>query len=388
MMPSFDGENLIVTLDSGVTEVEVGTDLYSEWKVWYKTGDNSKYPIAFRASGGDPLSSIIFSGSYYFIQNQNGWRIRPPEEDITINFLGSLVGEDLELPIIIPTVGLFRVLILGLQPITQGVTPVMGSQLQYNAFQDKVWVDVIGGIAGTDFPAGTREFPSNDLFNAHTIASAEGFEEFGILGDLTIGTGHSIPNFTLRGQNAINTTIIIDPAADVTKCQIFDATITGTLDGDVVIRDCVVGDVSLVAGFIYQCAFSSTAVITLGLGAVANFLDCFSGTPGVGTPTIDMNGSGTALAIRGYNGGIKIVNKTGAESISLDLHSGQVILGSDVTNGTIVARGVGKLVDESGDDIFTGTWNGVTIINEMVSVNAIWEDHRALTTINFPVYNV
>jgi hypothetical protein len=40
-------------------------------------------------------------------------------------------------------------------------------------------------------------------------------------------------------------------------------------------------------------------------------------------------------------------NKTGTDSVSIDLNSGQVIIDSDVTNGSIVIRGVGKLTNNS-----------------------------------------
>jgi hypothetical protein len=100
---------------------------------------------------------------------------------------------------------------------------------------------------------------------------------------------------------------------------------------------------------------------------VAHFLSCYSGVPGAGTPTIDMAGDGAGLALRDYNGGIRITNKTGNSSVSIDLNSGQAILDSTVTGGTIVARGLGKLIDMAGNDIPSGTWNGATIINETIN---------------------
>lgn len=55
--------------------------------------------------------------------------------------------------------------------------------------------------------------------------------------------------------------------------------------------------------------------------------------------------------------------------MSIDLSSGNIILASTVTNGTIVCRGIGRLVDESGNDILSGTWNGATIINQLINTN-------------------
>ena len=60
-----------------------------------------------------------------------------------------------------------------------------------------------------------------------------------------------------------------------------------------------------------------------------------------------MNSTGSSVAIRNYNGGIKLINKSGAESVSLDINSGQVKLDSTVTSGTIVIRGIAYLTDDS-----------------------------------------
>lgn len=120
-MPSFDGTNLVITLDSGVIEVDVETDLYSDWKEWFKIGTNSRYPLAFRTFGGDALTATVDAGAYFVFRNNSGWRIRPAEEDATVLMIGNLAPEDSTLPILIPTIGNYRVLIQGLQPITQNI---------------------------------------------------------------------------------------------------------------------------------------------------------------------------------------------------------------------------------------------------------------------------
>ena len=106
-MPTFDGPNTTITLDTGVTTVSVA-GLYSDWKEWVALTDNAKYAQAFRVIGGDPLGGGISAGSYFFLQNQKGWRIRPPEEDIILELQGNLFGESTVDPIIIPTIGAFN----------------------------------------------------------------------------------------------------------------------------------------------------------------------------------------------------------------------------------------------------------------------------------------
>ena len=129
MATSFDGDNLIITLDpvvSGTLTVNVIDDLYELWKLWVKTADNAKYIPAFRPDGGAPLTATLSQGSYIFLNNEEGWRIRPAENDGTYNFVGNLVPENVDLPIISPTVGAYTVLINGLQPITQTISTGSG----------------------------------------------------------------------------------------------------------------------------------------------------------------------------------------------------------------------------------------------------------------------
>jgi len=146
-MPTFDGESLIITLDTGVTEVDVQNDLYEAWKDWMLASPNNrKYPAAFRVIGGDPLTAVLTAGAYFFLQNNDGWRIRPPEEDITIAVVGNLAGEDSTLPLLVPTIGDYSVLIVGLQPVTQGVTTSSSlTQQDIADIADGVWDEQLTG---------------------------------------------------------------------------------------------------------------------------------------------------------------------------------------------------------------------------------------------------
>lgn len=147
-MTTFNGATLVITLDnpvSGVLNVDVETDLYSEWKLWAKTGDNLKFPPAFRNAGGDPLSTGIEAGAYFFLRNDLGWRIISSDANQTINYLGNLVGESSALPIINVTPGR-SVLHLGLQPVTQGVDDLL-TELQNASAEIKIVKQFLAGKA-------------------------------------------------------------------------------------------------------------------------------------------------------------------------------------------------------------------------------------------------
>jgi len=234
---------------------------------------------------------------------------------------------------------------------------ITNTAIEYSSFNGGVTIDTanVSGKAtsGTLFPIGTPQQPVDNIDDAFQIAEFRGFPTFYIIGDLTLDS--SVPDlsgYRFIGNGMDRTLLTIDSDATVDDCEYRDATVTGTLDGNNRIVDCMIDDLIYVKGILETCVLSA-ATITLGGAEEAHFLDCWSGVPGTSTPTINMGGSGQALALRNYNGGIKIENKTGTEEVSIDLNSGQIILDSTVTGGTIVCRGIGKLTDNS---------NGATVL--------------------------
>lgn len=131
-MPTFDGTNLLVTLDTptaGVLDLDVQVDLYSDWKEFMLVGAgvNQRFPPLFTTFGGDAITADLDAGAYYTFNNTAGWRIKPDESDHDVFLVGNLVPLDPTLPLFIPTNGGFTVLILGLQPISQSVN--VGAQV-------------------------------------------------------------------------------------------------------------------------------------------------------------------------------------------------------------------------------------------------------------------
>jgi hypothetical protein len=228
------------------------------------------------------------------------------------------------------------------------------SAIQYSSFGGGVTIDVINGTAGTEYPIGTEEFPVNNITDADTIADENGFRDLFVRGNLTITSIDMSDNHNFIGGSRHSTTFTINADANISQATFSQATVEGTLDLNNTLNHCTLRDLNVVQGIIEDCILDA-GTITLGAGVGSQFLNCFSGVAGSGTPTIDMGGSGQTLAMRNYNGGIKLINKTGTESVSLDINSGQVILDSTVTNGEIVIRGISQLTDNS---------NGATVLTE------------------------
>lgn len=106
---TFDAVNRLILVNDGITELDVGTDLYSAWKEWMQQRpEHAGFLPAFRTVGGDPIGPGRSLGGTYFLVN--GWRIRTWEGDHRLVVLGNLYTEEGDPPFV-PTVNPFTITI-------------------------------------------------------------------------------------------------------------------------------------------------------------------------------------------------------------------------------------------------------------------------------------
>ncbi len=246
------------------------------------------------------------------------------------------------------------------------------SAIQFSSFNGGITVDIdnITGraVSGVVFPTGTPEQPVDNLVDLHTLTLSKGLNKIFVLGNLTLDDGEDWERHEFIGESALKSLITIQAITQVSFCEFSECTLTGVLDGSSMVSKSSLLNLTMLDGHVYNCSIAP-GTISLGTTVVSHILQCYSGLPGPTTPVIDMNSTGI-LSLRDYNGGIKLTNYSGASAHSIDMASGQVILDSaTIVSGIFVVRGIGKLIDENGDPISTGTWNGgVTILNELISI--------------------
>jgi hypothetical protein len=237
------------------------------------------------------------------------------------------------------------------------------SDIQYSSYQNGVWVDVINGVPGVKFPIGTPRAPVSNLTDAQSIADVVGLNTIYVLESLTITAGPDHTDMLFIGRSPKTTAIHIDAAAVVTDCEYQAALVSGTLDGSCYITSCAVKNLLFISGHLETCVLreGTISLAGSGIGMInrCSSVDAFDA--GVGIPEIDFNGSGQTVALQGFDGSIRLKNKSGPENVEINLAAGKVWIDADVTAGIINVRGVGEVVDNS---------TGTTVVNTDGLLNA------------------
>lgn len=155
----FDFTNLIISGKSS-GEFEAENDLYSDWKELFAAnaaGIAAGVAPAFiegivgqrkvgGSVGGNPISLTQSIAPYFFINNIDGWRFRPAEEDGETTINGNLFPLDPTVPFIIPTVGGFTQL-MRLVVSPQAIVDSSGGSL---TAQQALWLKEIHALTAGD----------------------------------------------------------------------------------------------------------------------------------------------------------------------------------------------------------------------------------------------
>ena len=117
---------------------------------------------------------------------------------------------------------------------------------------------------------------------------------------------------------------------------------------------------------------------------------CYSGVAGLDIPIFDMNdGNPSYLSIRGYSGGIELINaNTSGDTSTIDMLGGVIEISPTCTNGEININGMCEVIDNSN--------SGCTVINDALSRESIadstWDepiaDHLTIGSTGYALYNV
>jgi len=132
---TFDAISKTITLIQAPVNNQVSLstaiDLYSDAKEDWKTDSIlNKFTFPIRVIGGDDLGGGLKAGSYFFLLNDLGWRIKPYEGDHELTIDGNLYANDPTAPIFKSTTGAFTVAVrLNTSSLTQQTAGTDASSL-------------------------------------------------------------------------------------------------------------------------------------------------------------------------------------------------------------------------------------------------------------------
>lgn len=369
---TFDPITKIIQIDEapvdGVVEIDVKIDLYSDGKEdWVSTPSLTMISFPIRNVGGDPLPGDKALGATFFLDN--AWKIRPYEGDHRLLVNGNLYSEDGTSPFT-QVVGSYNVMV---EIIVSSLVDSILRQLpeiQFASFQNGVWISPTHPNAqdGTAFPIGTREYPSKNFNDTITIANNNGFNTLYLMESVACD-GHDLSGLILIGENHLLTTLTLTNSCITLGTEFSEMTITGEFNGECLLNNCKLDGPTGFKGTATNCILNTSLGLGGSFGDVALFLDCWLGSSVVGgVTTIDMNGDGPTLNMRGHSGAVKIINKTGDSKVAIDFLSGRIIVDSTVEAGTFYLRDGAEI----SEDLSTGT-----TIHSILSVETIKQNKES-----------
>lgn len=295
---------------------------------------------------------VTLSGSTYarFVEIINGYRIEFEDGQYQVNLKGA-------------NNNIVDVLVRNQVSVVANNSSglIEADQLEFSSFIGQygptITIDTVGGSAGTEFPQGTLESPVDNLADALVIASNRGIGSLTFLNDYTIANGDNVAGYELYGAAPSRTTITFENGSVTTGAELNYLTADGYLGAIASARGVHFEDITGTSNLtgrsidISGCLFDGTVTLSAGFGGKIQVLDSWSGVAGSDTPIFDLNGSDTDVVVRNWSGGMEIRNfsNNAGQVGSIDFNSGQIIIDSTCTNGTLTVRGeVGSFVDNSG----------------------------------------
>ena len=228
------------------------------------------------------------------------------------------------------------------------------ASLQAASFQGHVTIDIYHGYEGTVFPTGTNRYPCKYLSDAKLIAEREGidrllFKSAYNLGINQLGDPDDVSGFYLEASTHAVGVLTIEPEALCFNTIFKGFQISGTLDGDSEIYECIVGDIDYFNGYIFGSALYGT--ITLNGNKDANFMNCKM-LKIEETPVINAGGSGQNAIFNNWSGRLMIENITGDSKIGVGVDAGEIVVSDTCVAGSVSVHGNGTVIDNSPDTCY------------------------------------
>ncbi len=346
------------TAADGDTSWDVVQDFYLPWKALLRADfQNLGFPQAMRYVGLDPLTDLQDLGASYFFLNN--FKFKPGEWDHEVEIVGNLWADPFTNKIVVPTDGGYTVLIR--QRVSNLVDAAV-ARLDLNQLLQSIYIDVANGVSGTESDVGTPTNPVNNIDDAITIANSRNLTSFHINGSLTLD--RDITNWSFIGLgNHLNNDLFVS-GYNVDGSFFNRVNLNGTMQGRIEAQNCGINLLSGVDGVLQDCGIIND--FTLAADAVVILDGCFSEVSSIDEPDVTF-ANNAILQMRNYSGGIEIVSMDSSNMASIDLDPGTATFNANCTGGSVIVRGVGQVVDNSGN---------VTINADGTIAHLVWDTDK------------
>ncbi len=219
---------------------------------------------------------------------------------------------------------------------------------QQSFTDNSVHISTTEGLPGTRFPRGTPRDPVSNLTDAEFILSEQKLKKITIWDYIVADPARDLSGLTVIGDNpSVSWVNLISgvPTAGTTfhNISLFgDATGTSTVTQSVILE----GGLTGFSGGFSSCLFlgdvelDPTDMIPFTASNCASIGSC--------RPTFDFSNSVHPGHFANWSGNLKLTNVTSGNVITIDMLSGSTEVAATCTGGTILVRGVGQIIDNSG----------------------------------------
>lgn len=392
IVETWDGENRRIHLKEGVSDYFPIEDLYTEYRNVRRTDEAFRVwnPLLL-ASGNVPKGGGVFTPRYVVLLD--GTKIVPFDEVLKLSQLGDMITDDPDTDASLYDISTLTVpKVIFIKPSEAEIIQLNSESIVYASFQGMVWLDVSSTYSdkGTAIePNGNAERPVNNLTVALEIAIERGFKVLKFRSGYDIVETLDMAGMTILGESHVYIEIDMGTNANVENVTVKEAIISGVMDSNTSVRNCVTKTMQYVNGHIHNCAFNGRIDLN---NDEDSFMDGCRQLDIAVTPQIGMGFSGQNLVMTDYIGLVEIYDLQDVNSkLGIGLAGGRVILDTaTVTAGFVHISGDGQLMDELGNIIHTGMWNtNVMVVNELSAsakevAEAVWDepyaDHKTAGT--------
>jgi hypothetical protein len=219
---------------------------------------------------------------------------------------------------------------------------------QQSFTDNSVHISTTEGLPGTRFPRGTPRDPVSNLTDAEFILSEQKLKKITIWDYIVAEPARDLSGLTVIGDNPSVSWINLISGVPTTGTTFHNISLFGDATGTSTVTQSVILDGGLTgfSGGFSGCLFLGD--VELDPTDLIPFTASNCASIGSYRPTFDFSNSVHPGHFANWSGNLKLTNVTSGNVITIDMISGSTEVDATCTGGTILVRGVGQIIDNSG----------------------------------------